>query len=52
VLLIETQKDSSTGFKGSAVTGQKIWSAIKDSAYKAFIPPQRHIQSKAETFTV
>ncbi len=49
--------------QGGAVTGQKLCSAIKDSAtgrgmtdywkaYKELLPTAQHIQSKAETFTV
>ncbi len=45
------------------VTGQKLWTAIKDSAtgrvmtdywrsYTECIPPAQHLPSKAETFTV
>ncbi|HIQ15477.1 MAG TPA: IS1 family transposase [Leucothrix sp.] len=52
-----------TGTRGIE-TGQKLWNEIEDpesmeliatdywKAYEAFIPQDRHIQSKAETFTV
>ncbi|KAA6310855.1 hypothetical protein EZS27_037918, partial [termite gut metagenome] len=44
-------------------TGLKLWEEIKDTpvsfycsdywkSYEAFIPPEKHLQTKAETFTV
>jgi insertion element IS1 protein InsB len=50
------------GNRGS-ITGKKLWESIKDlaiesvctdywSAYGECIPPDQHIQSKAETYTV
>jgi IS1 family transposase len=60
LLLMEIQKDS--GSRGT-VTGQKLWSAIKESSTANVIthywrpdpersPPAQNIQSKAQTFTV
>ena len=47
----------------SVQTGRQLWDKIKDvpmdkvasdywSAYKDFIPPEKHLQTKAQTFTV
>ncbi|KAA6334723.1 hypothetical protein EZS27_016982 [termite gut metagenome] len=47
----------------STQTGLKLWEEIKDTpvsfycsdywkSYEAFIPPEKHLQTKAETFTV
>ncbi|KAA6325292.1 hypothetical protein EZS27_025478 [termite gut metagenome] len=46
----------------STETGLKLWEEIKDipvsfycwdywKSYEAFIPPEKHLQTKAETFT-
>ena len=47
----------------STQTGRKLWNKLKDlsvgvfatdhwQSYEDFIPPEQHIQNKAETFTV
>ena len=51
-----------TGTRG-VVTGEQLWDTIKSvliaqvmtdhwEPYEHFIPPEKHVQSKAETFTV
>ncbi len=60
VLLTEMEKDSSTGFKGSCHRAktlkrhQRMRNRKRDDGLleAVYIPPEQHIQSKAETFIV